>query len=360
MRRLIDAIGPVRQVRFARAAKRFIQEHEARGIFFADKDVPLLLCGVRTLLIDASLVMEGWNGVRMAAAPLAVCPIDRYRRQGSWMMLTAGVALGCDGYGPLENFAREMNFESSRLARQYPKVSEIAYDDARQMETTIHRDAGGLRAFAKGSTEAVLSRCTSVLDGKERPMSDSDRRLAFRAYSEMELKGLETLAFATRQMAPEDDAEQGMTFLGIVGMGDLPLEHTPQMMRRLRAIGKRPVFVSRAAFPENAVRVSGVLRANAGLLHASEICGLSAGELLDAGLWADAFVGMDNEQRRRLARALRQREGVAIIAPLLDGEVAISLGRGEMDDATLLRGGLDATIVLLEKCHRLKETFFGG
>lgn len=352
--RIVNSIGPLRQLKWGRAAKRFCQEQIALGVHLANREVPLSIYRAKTVLIDAGLVVEGWNAVRMAAAPLCVCPIEKYRRQGSWMMLTAGVALGCDGYAPLQNFAREMNFESTRMARQYPKISEIAYDDERQMETTVHRDAGSFRAFAKGAPEAILARCTKVLDGKERALDEADRREALDSGLSMERYGLETLAFATKQMESEGEpAEAEMTFLGIVGMGDLPLETAPSMMRRLRALGIRPVFVSKTAYPENAVRVSGVLRPESGVMYGSELEGLSAEALLDAALWADAVVGADNALRRRLARALRVQGGVAIIAPMPGGEVAVSLGRSESDDATLRTGGLDAVVGLIERCYAL-------
>lgn len=355
MRRILDSITPLRQMRHGRALKRFVTEEETRGIHFAERETPNTLAMVRTVLIDSSLIMEGWDAVRMAAAPIRSCPLDRYKRQGSWMMLTAGVALGCNGYGPLATFAREMSFESERMARQYPKLRELPYSDDRQIETTVHRDAAGTRSFAKGAPAAILFRCTQVLDGKERPMDDSDRNEAMRSAMEMERYGMETLAFATKWVENDGEEETGMTFLGLIGMGDLPDYHAPEYMQRLRTIGVRPVFVAKGMPAENAIRVSGALRNNSGVLTGSDVANMPPEELLEAGLWADAFVDMDNEQRRRLARALRRRMPTAIIAAMPGGEIAITTGQSEVDDVTVRSGGLKAVVGLLERCRTLTD-----
>jgi len=355
MQRFVNKVGPLRKIAWARATKRFLKEQEARGITLASRDVPGALARVRTVLIDASLIMEGWNAVRMAAAPLAVCPIDKYKRQGSWMMLTAGVSLGSGGSGPLESFAREMNFANERMARQYPKVLTIASTGERRMETTVHRDGDGFRAFSKGEARAVLSCCARVLDGKDRPLESGDARQALHSAAEMEHHGLEAVAFATKALGVAEDAEteRDMTFLGIIGMGDLPGEHTPVQVRRLRAIGKRPVFTAKSAYPESAIRASGILRRDSSILDASEMSFGSADELTAAGLFADAFTGIDNSMRRRLAWAIRRHEPTAILTQMPDGEVVLSTGKTGVEDAVIRAGGLAEAVAFLERCQGL-------
>ncbi|MCL1796189.1 MAG: hypothetical protein FWG37_04775 [Clostridia bacterium] len=355
MQRFARKIGPLRKIAQAAAVKRFLVEQETRGIILADGDVPGTLAQVRTVLIDSSLIMEGWNAVRMVAAPLSVCPIEQYKRQGSWMMLTAGVSLAGRGSGPLENFAREMNFQNSLMARQYPKVFAVTVESPKQTETTVHRDGDGFRAFTKGGTRAVLSRCEYVLDGKERPLQNSDIGRALQSAAEMERYGLETIAFATKALGGADEAEteREMTFLGIIGMGDLPSEHAPLQINRLRALGKRPVFAAKSAYSESAVRASGILREESSVLHASDMTFDSADALTAAGLSADAFMGVDNAMRRKLAWAIRRHEPTAILTQIPDGEILLSTGRAGVEDAVIRTGGLADAVTFLEQCQML-------
>ncbi len=357
MRRILDirTLTPVRNWKWTRAVKLFLQEQADGGVILRDKEVPRALADVKALLIDATLVMEGWNAVRMAAAPLEACDLDQFRRQGSWMMLAAGVALGCDGYAPLVEFVRELNFESGRMARQYPRVEALPYDDDRRMETTVHRDAGGLRAYAKGDPESVLLRCTQVLDGRERPLTDEDRKAILESAQEMESVGLETLSFATRWVDTPGEYETEMVFLGTVGMGDLVKPDIPDAMEALRKAGVRPTLFSETALLPAAVRAGGLLREAADVLFASELESLDGSALRAAVQGADAFLGMDTAQRGRLMRALRADGPVAAILPAPDGRIYVTLGRGAVADAAIAKGALLGVAKLLMDCKALRD-----
>ncbi len=354
---VVLTIKPIRAVRWSRAVKRFIREQAAQGNALSEQTAPEMLVGVETLVIDAPLIMEGWNAVRMAAAPLALRSIDQFKRQGSWMMLTAGVALGCDGYKPLEDFAREMNFEHARLSKQYSKVDEIPYDGDRKIESTIHRDANGLRAFAKGDPASILARCEQVLDGRERPMLYEDKERALESALKMEGYGLETLAFATKRLEGPGDFEREMVFLGVVGMGDIAREEIPGVMDAFRGMGMRPVLVSDATMVEGAARASGAMRYEAGILGGAEMDEMDDRALVAAVKRTDAFVELNPMQRGRVIRALRAIGPVAILSEAPDGGIGLSLRRngGEAPDTALVHGGLDEVVRLFADCHALYE-----
>lgn len=353
MQRILNNVTPLRTMRKGRVVKRFYMEQASKGVKMRDLDVPELLYGTQTVVIDASLIMEGRNTVRMVAAPLMVCTIDKFKRQGSWMMLTAGVALGCDGYAPLEEFARVMNFERSRMLKQYPQISTIPYDHIRKLETTVHRDANGVRAFTKGEPEAVLSCCSQVLDGKERKLTDMDHYHAMEAAREMESRGLETLAFATMRQVEDCAFEQDMVFLGIVGMGDLPNAEAPIRMDMLRQLGIRPIVVSREHLSQNAVRLTGAVRPNADMVYVSDVMDLEDFALRKIALNTDAFLGFSNAQRRRLLRALRVRETIAVVLTSPEGGIAISTGTDDEDDVVLPRGNLLDVAMVFQDCYAL-------
>lgn len=353
MQRIVETIPPLRTMRKSRVVKRFYMEQIKKGVKMRDLDVPELLYGTQTVVIDASLVMEGVNAVRMVAAPLVVCTIDKFKRQGSWMMLTAGVALGCDNYAPLEAFAHQMNFEKSRLARQYPQINAIPYDHERRIETTVHRDANGIRAFTKGEPEAVLRCCSRVLDGRERPLSDIDLKTALQAAREMESRGLDTLAFATNKQSESDPVERDMVFLGIVGMGDLPETEAPARMDMFRQLGIRPIFISRENLSESAVRLTGAVRPSADMVYVSDVMDMEEYSLRRMAHNTDAFLGCSNAQRRKLLRAMRVRETIPLILASPEGGIAISTGIDEEDDVVIRRGSLTDVAKVFEDCHAL-------
>lgn len=348
----------IRDRLYGRALEDFMVAREIEGITLRNDDVPERLCGIRTLIVDASLVMQGHNAVRLAAAPLAVCGLDRLKHESAWMMLTAGVALGCEGYAPLEGFIREMGFSRERMLRQYPCLRTMDYDDARGVETTIHRDAGGYRAFAKGSPEAIAACCARILDGKERLLDNEDREHIRQTALRMERNGLRALAFATRRMAEGDNPEDGMTYLGMVAMGDRPHPHIPAGMEALRRVGIRPVLAAGHDVLPGAVDSCGVLRPQAGILHAEEMTRMDDHSLREAVRHADAFLGVDWSGKARLARALRDEGlvGVLSIEPEGGGTV-LAIGGGAAPDVLLQHGGLEDVAALLAGCHTLHNTY---
>lgn len=345
---------------YARAVEQFLRDQAAHGVILRNEDIPERMCALRTVMIDESLVMEGNDAVRMVAAPLEICDLARLKQQGAWMVLTAGISLGCDGYAPLENFARRMNFAQEKMARQYPRVYLFGYDDARQVETTVHRDGEGFRSFTKGAPEAVLARCSGVLNGRERPLAQEDAARALRSARAMERRGLRTLAFATRwQAEPPQDAsacEADMVFLGVLGMGDLPSPQSPEAMDVLRVAGLRPVLASTGQLTPGAVEASGVLRAPAGVMDAAEMDSLDDETLRQAVQHADAYLEMDWRRRARLAKALRSEGLTATLTKDAEtGALVLAFGGGGTPDVLIHYGNTDMVARLATDCRALVE-----
>lgn len=353
MQQTFHTIMPIRSLRRGRVMKRFCMEQAKKGVVIRDYAVPERLFDAHTIAFDSALVMEGVNAVRLVAAPMLVCPVSKLKKQGSWMMLTAGVALGCNEYKPLKDFIQRMGFDRERLLRQYPPIQLIAYDDIRRMETTVHRDANAIRGFTKGEPEAVLSRCSHVLDGRQRPLTDIDRQAIRDAAHEIEKQGLETLAFSTKWQAEPDETENEMTFLGIVGMGDLPDPLTPVWMDWLRDLGIRPVLISREHLTKAAVHLTGALRSDKSPVYSTEIQEAEDERLELLASTSDAYLGCSNAQRRRVLRALRQRGTVPLVLPSPEGGVAISTGLADGDDVLIKHGNFDEAIKVLQECHAL-------
>ncbi|MDR0896339.1 MAG: hypothetical protein LBN04_00625 [Oscillospiraceae bacterium] len=338
----------------ARAAKRFLLRQEEAGVDIRDKDALAALSGLKTLAFGERLIMEGWHAVRMMAAPLAVCEIEKFRKQGSWMMLTVGVALSCGDYPPLLAFARELNFESERLHKQYPRTETLPYDEERRVETSIHRDAGGLRAYTKGEPEAVLRCCTQVLDGRERPLTEDDRQRVRESVEQMARCGLMPLAFATKLLPAPGAYETEMVFLGIIGAGDLPRPEAPGLMARCRAAGLRPVLLTSLPMGEEVARLSGAVRPEADCLTGEALDALDTAALREMLPHVDAFTGLDDGQRVRVLRALRAEGGMALLDIAPEGRLALTLNRGEGAAVKMNGGGIEAVCQLVEEARAVQ------
>lgn len=114
----------------------------------------------------------------------------------------------------------------AELART-PRVGIFPFDPDRKLMTTLHRVGPAVEAYVKGSPQAVLERSTEIMTQGERvPLDDEQRQSIVAANDAMASQALRVLAIATRTVSSDrvgqDEAESGLTLLGLVGMIDPP------------------------------------------------------------------------------------------------------------------------------------------
>lgn len=134
--------------------------------------------------------------------------------------LAEGVRRGDPTELALLDMAARHKIEREALERRLPRVEEIAFDSERKMMSTRHKGTGGSVSYTKGSPDEILERCKFVLSGNEkRPFTNAHKNQIQRALTELTGKGLRVLALGMREPAAELE-ENGLTFLGLVGMAD--------------------------------------------------------------------------------------------------------------------------------------------
>lgn len=140
-------------------------------------------------------------------------------------------------------------------ARLYPddsaqRVSEFSFNSSRKRMTVVERRGEGLTAYVKGAPEIILERCGRLLDGtEERELSAKDKEAIIVAYEAMAGEGLRTLALARRAIPEgfsldEDNIENGLTLLGIVGIIDPPRAEVAEAIKVARSAGIRSLMIT--------------------------------------------------------------------------------------------------------------------
>lgn len=134
--------------------------------------------------------------------------------------LAEGVRRGDPTELALLDMAACYKIERETLERRLPRVEEIPFDSERKMMSTRHKGAGGSVSYTKGSPDEILERCNTIwADGKKQPLVPAHRKQIQKALTELTGKGLRVLALGMKK--PADTLEEnGLTFLGFVGMAD--------------------------------------------------------------------------------------------------------------------------------------------
>ncbi len=112
--------------------------------------------------------------------------------------------------------------------------------------TTVHKAANGvIVAYSKGATEEILAGCTMQrLAGGDEPLTHSDRESIRVVEHRMAADGLRVLAIASKSPATVEDAESGMTLLGLVAMMDPPRPEARAAVHTSEAAGIRAVMIT--------------------------------------------------------------------------------------------------------------------
>ena len=169
--------------------------------------------------------------------------------------LLRGAALCCDGRVVFEDgkekhigdptetaivlAAHRGGMPKDDLEREFPRLAELPFDSDRKLMTTVHRMDGKIIAITKGAVDVLCRRCVAGDVERGRQVAE-----------EWGAQALRVLAVASRVLddvptqPTSDELEQGLTFLGLVGMIDPPRPEARDAVALCRQAGIRPVMIT--------------------------------------------------------------------------------------------------------------------
>ncbi len=238
-------------------------------------------------------------------------------------------------------------------SRERRRVRHFHFDPIlKRMSTIDHRD-GELWLDAKGAPETLLPHCTSIAweDG-ERSLAERERAVVEAQADSYARRGLRVLGVARRRLgnvqAPElrEEAERGLTFLGLVAMLDPPRAEVADAVQRCHAAGIRIIVVT----GDHAMTAAAIAR-QIGIGRGEEPAVITGEELddisdrdLDALLHGDReliFARSSPEAKLRIADALQEEghvvamtgDGVNDAPALRAADIGIAMGLSGTDVA---------------------------
>ncbi|MBN1218174.1 MAG: cation-translocating P-type ATPase [Anaerolineae bacterium] len=126
-----------------------------------------------------------------------------------------------------------------------PRVHEIPFTSETKRMTTLHETSAGLTAYAKGAPEIILDSCTQQLTATGPEKLDSTGKDQILATAQhMAYEALRVLAVAAKSPVMLENAEDDMTFLGLVGMIDPPRPEAGVAIRRCEEASIKPVMIT--------------------------------------------------------------------------------------------------------------------
>jgi len=153
--------------------------------------------------------------------------------------------------GALVVASAKAGLHQSEMRLENPRIEEIPFSSERKRMTTIHQmEDGKSMAFMKGAPEVVLERSTHISeDGRMRALTDEERAKILKINEEMAQEALRVLGIAYREIPEgtlciEESVENGLTFLGLVGMMDPPREEAIEATNVCKQVGIKPIMIT--------------------------------------------------------------------------------------------------------------------
>ncbi|HEY5646080.1 MAG TPA: cation-transporting P-type ATPase, partial [Pseudomonadales bacterium] len=259
--------------------------------------------------------------------------------------------LGDPTEGALLVSARKAGVDQAHMTHSLPRLDAVPFESARQYMATLHRaEPGGQgTVYLKGAVEKVLRLCDRSLaaDGSERscdPQPVLDQVEVFAG------RGLRVLAFARKALPAatavlgEQEAEGGLTFLGLQAMMDPP---RPEAIAAIRACQSAGIAVK--MITGDHALTARAIAAQIGLdgrkqhengeliaMTGQELAATVPERLPDAAERTAVFARVSPEQKLRLVEALQARghiiamtgDGVNDAPALKQADIGVAMGRG--------------------------------
>ena len=135
--------------------------------------------------------------------------------------------------------AAKNGLDQDALNAKYRRLAEIPFDSDRKLMSVINEIDGHKIVIVKGAFDMLMKRCI-----------DTDLSKADRYVEEMSAKALRVLAVAYKEIdevpnvLSSDTLENGLTFLGLLGMIDPPRPEARDAVAVCRKAGIRPVMIT--------------------------------------------------------------------------------------------------------------------
>ena len=194
------------------------------------------------------------------------------------------------------------------LNAKYQRVAEIPFDSDRKLMTTVNRIDGKNTVIVKGAFDMMAERCIAGDLEKAKQMTESMSENALRVLA-VAYKVIDDVP----QVPTSDDLENGLTFMGLVGMIDPPRPEAKKAVEVCRKAGIKPVMIT----GDHVVTASAIAK-ELGILEKGDlaITGAQLDEMTDSELDAkvehiSVYARVSPENKIRIVKAW-QRKGQVV------------------------------------------------
>ena len=204
--------------------------------------------------------------------------------------------------------AHKNGMPKEELNKRYPRLAEIPFDSNRKRMTTVNRIDGKNIVIVKGAFDMMEPLCMK-----------GDREMARSITESMSEKALRVLAIAYKEIdtVPEnptaDELENGLTFMGLVGMIDPPRPEAKEAVAVCRKAGIKPIMITgdHVVTASAIAKELGILQEGDRAITGTELDAMTERELDEQVEHIAVYARVSPENKIRIVKAW-QRKGQVV------------------------------------------------
>jgi len=244
-----------------------------------------------------------------------------------------GTFLGDSTEVALLNYARNVGARLQLSQKELPVIAAIPFDSERMRMGTLHEFEGKYILLVKGAPTKVADILVEEEEYKQHLLARN---------REWAAEGLRVLFFAFKVFEKKPDSvseelEQGMHFLGMVGLIDPPREEVMEAIKECRTAGIKTVMIT-GDQPLTALAIAKKLNVvspeTENVLTGKDLAGMPDEELSRKVQEVSVYARVSPEQKLKIVRALQQRgefvamtgDGVNDAPSLKQANIGIAMG----------------------------------
>lgn len=230
-------------------------------------------------------------------------------------------------------------------AHGWKRISEQPFDSTRKRMSVICEDSRRERwLFVKGAFDLLLERCTEYQDGDTvRKLLPGTKRRFLEESGAMADGALRVIGAAYRRITPlsPGEREEGLVFLGLIGMIDPPRPEVRRAVTRCRQAGIRPVMITGDHRNTAAAiaRQVGIWHEGDQVLTGGELDQMSQEELSGVVHQVSVFARVSPSHKLRIVQALKRRgnvvamtgDGVNDAPAVKEADIGVAMGKTGTD-----------------------------
>lgn len=240
----------------------------------------------------------------------------------------------------LLNLAASHGYTQGELVSHCERVSEMPFDSTRKRMSVVVKDENNQQIlYVKGGYDILIDRCISVQNGEfAQPLTSSQKGAIEEQNNKMADMALRVICVAYKKITPLTDpnSEDGLTFIGLIGMIDPPRKEVKGAVLSCFKAGIKTVMIT-GDHKKTAVAIAkevGIYHNSDMVLTGDELDSMSADELAKLANKVTVFARVSPSHKLLIVRALKKQghivamtgDGVNDAPAIKEADIGVSMG----------------------------------